>query len=256
MEKNTVFISCAREDASHAERLYSSLREAGIDAWLDTRCLIPGQDWRSETKLAVSEARSFIALISQHSVNKRGFVQAEVRFALNVLTDAPAAHPVLLIPVCLDGTRPSDEELRNLDWVDLYPGYERGVTKILSALTDQPKSEVPRQFAEDARDFVARLPPSATAANRGHPVFIEYATNVPGVILPAPLLERYPRVIRIVLQHQFEQLSAGPERFTVVLWFDGKPQTLAIPYHAIREITMPATGVRFENTGLPGPDCD
>ncbi len=42
--KTVVFISYAREDFTHAERLYNELKKAGFEPWLDKHNLIPGQD--------------------------------------------------------------------------------------------------------------------------------------------------------------------------------------------------------------------
>ncbi len=102
MTGGTVFISYAREDSRHAERLYMDFRQSEIDAWLDTRRLLPGQNWRREIHQAIRAAKYFIALVSEHSVGKRGFVQAEMKRALNVFAEVPAGQ-IFIIPVRLDG---------------------------------------------------------------------------------------------------------------------------------------------------------
>jgi hypothetical protein len=109
-DKNTVFISYAREDASSAEHLYMDLRKANIDAWLDTKCLLPGQNWKREISKAIKNSAYFLALISKRSVNKRGVVQKELKQAPDVLQEIPSHH-IFLIPVRLDGTTPEDMEL-------------------------------------------------------------------------------------------------------------------------------------------------
>ncbi len=108
-----------------------------------------------------------------------------------------------------------------------------------------------RRFAEFARDFIERLPRSATSADPGYAIYLDYLTAIPGVIMPRKLRDENPFQIKIVLQHQFENLTAFRDKFTVVLWFGGRPETLAIPYDAVREIVVPAVGIRLENFGLP-----
>lgn len=269
MESNTVFISYAREDARHAERLYMDLRAAEINAWLDTRCLLPGQDWRREITRIIQGAAYFIALISQHSLNKRGVVQSEIKRALRVLAEVPVDQ-IFLIPVRLDDCQPADEELQNLNWVDLFPSYQNGLDRILAVFASLPRSplefraasEKPgarapvqyapyRSFLDFAKDLVERLPRSSSMADPDYAMYVRYNTTVAGVVLPETLRERYPNEITIVLQHQFQALTALRDAFTVVLWFSGKPDTLVVPYSAVREIVVPTIGLRVEHFGIP-----
>jgi hypothetical protein len=128
-----VFISYAREDADEARRLYMDLKAAGADPWLDEKDLRGGQRWKRALNDAISQCRYFVALLSSNSVNKRGYVQKEVRHALEVL-DEFSESDVFLIPVRLDGCRPTNQELRELQWVDLFPHWHAGVAKLLLAM--------------------------------------------------------------------------------------------------------------------------
>lgn len=134
-ETNSVFLSYARENRDIAERLYMSLREKEINVWLDSKCLKPGANWKYEINKAIRNSRYYILLISKFSVNKRGFVQKEIREALNILGEFPR-NQIFIIPVRIDNTLPIDEELLNLNWVDLFLDYYGGLEKILRSLTD------------------------------------------------------------------------------------------------------------------------
>src|SRR5688500_16703476 len=81
--KARVLVSYASEDASAAQEVSERVLEAGFGLWLDTKCLLPGQDWQSEIAAAVSAADIMIFLVSKHSANKVSFVQRELRFALD-----------------------------------------------------------------------------------------------------------------------------------------------------------------------------
>lgn len=48
-----VFISYAREDWEIAERVWGDLKRAGIDAWIDRKELLPGQNWKTEISKAI-----------------------------------------------------------------------------------------------------------------------------------------------------------------------------------------------------------
>jgi len=134
-----VFISYAHHDHDRgvARRLYRDIASAGHAPWLDEIDLIPGEVWRDRIILEIKGCTYFLALISHYSLNKRGFVQRELRLALDVIEDLPIDER-FFIPVRLDDCRPKDERLARLHWVDLFPRYESGLPKLLMALADRP----------------------------------------------------------------------------------------------------------------------
>lgn len=124
-----VFISYAKEDQIVAKKLYRHLKEAGLEAWLDSEDLIPGQRWKYEIKKAISNCDYFVALLSSNSVNKRGYVQKELKIALDVLDTFPPSD-IFLIPVRLDDCQPTDERLSEIHRVDLFP-FLKGFKKLV-----------------------------------------------------------------------------------------------------------------------------
>ena len=84
MSGPTVFLSYARENVKEIEQLYGELLDAGIQPWMDTRDILPGQDWELMITRAIRRADFFIACISTQATNKRGFVQREIRQALDL----------------------------------------------------------------------------------------------------------------------------------------------------------------------------
>ena len=130
-----VFLSYAREDAPAALRLYTELSEKGLDVWLDTESLMPGQNWKNTIRREIRECRFFIAVLSGNSVNKRGYVQKELKEALDVLDEYPASS-VFIIPARLDDCLPSDDRLRELHWVDMFMNWDFGVERILKTIAN------------------------------------------------------------------------------------------------------------------------
>ncbi len=128
-----VFISYAREDYDSAKRVYSELQYRGFGVWLDRESLLPGQDWQAAIEKAIRESDCFIALLSTGAVKKRGYVQKEIRQALDVLDQIPEHH-VYLIPARLDDCQPSHRSLLRIHWVDLFPNWSTGMEKILRTL--------------------------------------------------------------------------------------------------------------------------
>jgi len=130
-----VFLSYAREDVAEAVRLYEELSAKGLDVWLDKESLLPGQNWKSTIRREIRERRYFIAVLSHKSLSKRGYVQKELKEALDVLEEYPASS-VFIIPARLDDCTPSDERLRDLHWVNMFDNWDLGVERILKTIGD------------------------------------------------------------------------------------------------------------------------
>lgn len=128
-----IFISYAKEDTDTAVHLYMDLKHEGLDPWLDSKNIEPGKNWRDEIQNSIRNSRYVLALLSSSAVNKRGYVQVEIRKALDMLNTFPPGD-VFVIPVRIDDCRPRHEVLEDLQWVDLFPSYQEGLRKLLSVL--------------------------------------------------------------------------------------------------------------------------
>jgi hypothetical protein len=127
--KLQVFISYAREDFDAAERIYSSLTNIGVRVWMDDKSLLPGEKWKPSINKAIQESRYFIALLSTNSVSKKGYVQKELKIALEVLEEYPN-NEIFIIPVRLDECNPNYQQIHELNWVNFFPSWEDGMKKV------------------------------------------------------------------------------------------------------------------------------
>ncbi len=120
-----VFLCHASNDKSTVENYYNILVKDGIDAWLDKKNLIPGQDWQIEIPKAVRDSDVVIVFLSSLSVNKEGFVQKEIRVALDTADEKPEGT-IFIIPARLENCQ-VPARLAKFQWVDLFEedGYER-----------------------------------------------------------------------------------------------------------------------------------
>ena len=84
-----VFLCHASGDKPAVRELYHRLRAAGFDPWLDEENLLPGQDWQLEIPQAVRSSDAAIVCLSTRAVTKRGYVQKEIRYALDVADEQP-----------------------------------------------------------------------------------------------------------------------------------------------------------------------
>jgi hypothetical protein len=129
-EDNGVFISYAREDSESARRLYDDLKKAGLNLWLDKESLIAGQNWKMAINKAINKSRYFIPIFSSVSVAKRGYVQKEFKYALDVIDEFPESQ-IFIIPVRLNDCEIPYEKLEDIEHVDLFPDWNEGLQRIL-----------------------------------------------------------------------------------------------------------------------------
>jgi hypothetical protein len=74
-----------------------------------------------------------------------------------------------------------------------------------------------------------------------HYFLISFATSHSGVVLSEKLRKRYPEEMTIVLQHQFDNLTADDKEISVNLSFDGIRENVVIPYESMTAFVDPST---------------
>jgi hypothetical protein len=89
-----------------------------------------------------------------------------------------------------------------------------------------------------------------------HHFFISFLTRAPGVKLSSRLLEQYPEEMTIVLQNQFWDLKVSEAGFEVGLSFDDKPETLVIPFPAIKGFFDPSVQFGLQLNGAQALPTD
>jgi len=125
-----VFLCHASGDKPTVRQLYKRLVQEGLDAWLDQEKLLPGQDWRLEIPKAVQEADVVVICLSNRSITKEGYIQKEIKFALDIADEKPEGT-IFLIPARLEDC-PVPERLNRWQWVDLFE--ENGYVRLLRSL--------------------------------------------------------------------------------------------------------------------------
>lgn len=121
----SIFLCHSSHDKQAIRNLHRRLLSDGFDPWLDEEKLLPGQDWEYEIPRAVRGSDVVIVFLSHSSINKTGYLQKEIKYALDV-ADEQLAGTIFLIP--LKGEEcPVPDRLRRWQWVNLFEdsGYER-----------------------------------------------------------------------------------------------------------------------------------
>lgn len=105
-----------------------------------------------EISKIISSCSFFIALLSINSVNKTGYVQKELKKALEFLDCQPPGK-VYLIPVRLDDVEPRHEEITKLHYVDMFSSWDNGMQKVKQSIG----------LKEADKDRNSRVSPKITA---------------------------------------------------------------------------------------------
>lgn len=125
-----VFLCHSRDDKPAVRELYRRLRSDEIAPWLDEEDILPGRDWRQEIPKAVRSSDVVIVCLSQGAASKRGYIQKEIRYALDVADEQPE-ETIFIIPLRLEECD-VPERLSRWQWVNYYEG--RGHERLLLAL--------------------------------------------------------------------------------------------------------------------------
>ena len=75
----------------------------------------------------------FLAVMSSRSVSKRGFVQWETRFALEIAKEYPEDQ-IFIMPLRIEECESSFEDIKLRNYTDFFPSYEKGLQKLLRYL--------------------------------------------------------------------------------------------------------------------------
>lgn len=125
--KLRVFLCHASQDKPTVRILFQQLLiEGWIDPWLDEEKLLPGQDWDMEIERAVEEADVVLVCVSSRSVTKEGYIQREIKFALDIALEKPDGT-IFIIPLRLDDCD-VPRRLRSWQYVDYFPTEKRKAT--------------------------------------------------------------------------------------------------------------------------------
>ncbi|MGX5667671.1 TIR domain-containing protein [Rhizobium daejeonense] len=115
-DEQLVFISYTSGDRDRVEPIADALIASGVDAWMDKKRLKAGQNWDFEIRRALDKAALLVVFISDKSVSKRGYVQREIRLALEK-AEEKLVDDIYLIPVLLDEDVTVPDLIKDLQFI-------------------------------------------------------------------------------------------------------------------------------------------
>jgi hypothetical protein len=125
-----VFLCHANEDKPSVELISHRLWQDGFLTWFDKKDLLPGDDWKVVIDETIERADRVIVFLSKTSVGKTGYVQREIKYALEQRELRPQGQRYI-IPALLEEC-PVPREFRDIHWLDI--SHDDWYEKLMAAL--------------------------------------------------------------------------------------------------------------------------
>lgn len=130
-----VFLCHSSSDKPVVRKIYSQLKEIrNVKPWFDEADILPGEDWDIAIKRAVRNSQVVIICMSKSSVKKEGFVQKEIRIAIDIALEKPE-NTIFIIPLKLEECDVPDR-LSSFQWVKYPEGWDKLVVSVKKRAKD------------------------------------------------------------------------------------------------------------------------
>src|SRR5262245_32360417 len=197
------------------------LRNNGFDPWLDEESLVPGQNWTEEIPRVVRASDVVIVCLSGSSINKEGYVNKEIKIALDVADEKPEGA-IFVIPLKLeDCTVPN--RLSHWHWVNYFGDErERAYGHLLRALHTRAESlGIEIAAKPEAVPSPENPPPNFAPPARSQTTVSPPARSGPAVNSQSELVSKTPPKPSAPLWIQIFALisTAGLIAFLIVVYF-------------------------------------
>jgi len=185
-----VFLCHSSGDKPIVREIYKKLRGDSFEPWLDEEDLIGGQKWQDEIVRMIQTSHVVLVCLSRSSVDKSGYLQKEIRLALDTADKQPAGT-IFLIPVKLEECD-FPEQLKCWHCVNFYEegGYER-LRKALQYRTNTLK--------ENIQSPAIRVPELSNSENQlfeqGHKAYWSASTTAPWLLIIALLIHLFVSIL-------------------------------------------------------------
>lgn len=149
--RNRVFLCYVHEDRGFVLSLRQRLAAMGVDAWIDTEDLAPGETWAHKIEREIGTTDAIVVCVSKAALARESFFHQEVRFALQRAGRLPPGS-VIVLPLLLEEDCPLYPSLQEIHHGKIWE--EGWFDRLLRALerTDEGLSET-----EEAEQLMERI---------------------------------------------------------------------------------------------------
>ncbi|MCU0226387.1 MAG: TIR domain-containing protein [Bryobacterales bacterium] len=131
--RKKIFVAYVLEDRKAAQAIFHFLCQQNFAPWMDSECLLPGQDWPRAIERAIEAADFVVPCFSSTACRKRSHFHEELRLALDTARRVPLDAP-FLVPVRLDACSVPRRIQQHTQYVDLFPDFQHGLRQLLDTL--------------------------------------------------------------------------------------------------------------------------
>ncbi|MCK6625115.1 MAG: SUMF1/EgtB/PvdO family nonheme iron enzyme [Anaerolineae bacterium] len=232
-----VFLCHTAADKPAVRDLYHRLRADGFEPWLDEEDLLPGQKWQKEIPKAVAASDVVIVCLSQAALTRAGYVQEEIKFALDVADQQPE-NSIFLIPLRLEECD-VPHRLQGLHWVNLFD--EKGYGRLVRGL--RLKAEAKAKAKEEIKPAVEETPARPKAKTSGD-AYVSPIIQSPTPDPQPPTPDRLPFEPEMILISAGEFLMGSDPKKDKQAQEEEQPQhTLYLPDYYMAK--TPVTNVQY-----------
>ena len=104
-----VFISHSSNDKDVVSWIADVLKESGMDVWVDTREILPGDNWAEKIAKALEESQAMVVLLTPDTLNSK-WMSWDIQYALG-----KKAYNKRIIPVIIGD--PEDVPKQDIPWI-------------------------------------------------------------------------------------------------------------------------------------------
>ena len=116
MPAGSIFLSYAHEDWPAADRLKTALEAEGLEVWLDTKELEPGDEWNPKIRRNIHRCSFFLPLISEATLRREeGYFRREWRWAIDRAQGMSETRR-FIHPILIDATPELAEAIPEYFW--------------------------------------------------------------------------------------------------------------------------------------------
>ncbi|GAA0833513.1 TIR domain-containing protein [Cupriavidus pauculus] len=149
MSDHQIFLSYGSPDLQRVRAIYDRLREKGLNIWFDKEKLRPGQQWDFEIRKALRQSDIVLLVISGSSIDRRGYVQREIKIAISYLEEKLRTD-VYAIPILLDdgiSLHPPLSDIQHISASD--PNFEENLLQSINIQLAEIGKEQSTEVSQD-----------------------------------------------------------------------------------------------------------
>lgn len=162
---SSIFLSYSSKDHAVAQTICSALENRGLNCWMSSRDIGPGENFQVAIIRAIRTAAVMVIVFSGNSNNSEE-VKKEVALA--------GQHKLLVIPVRVEDVVPAEAfqyELATRQWIDLFENWEHAIERLAS----QIRTLLPPQAGPEtvkAEPVVQAPPPKPAQRSSAFPLIL------------------------------------------------------------------------------------